>query len=257
MVADVKAVAVIDVGDCTNEDQSNSVARYAQRSLRGQSVLSRVARRISEAAMVGNVAITGGNIPARVLTAGISGTTVLNLPHSHVTERLALAADRTDSEWVVYLPANRPFVDPVLIDRLLCEAMQHNECDYVGYFSTGGGWRRMQHLGLAGEICHTDALRRLRRNVDRLAYCEGESSLAAFFQDAPGSYQMRFIPVPPELDRSDLRFAIESENDWHDIQLLSDTVPNDNTHWQPLATLVLANANLRESMQGRNVNVSV
>jgi len=252
MAASVKAVAVIDLGDCEHNGGVDCVARYAQRNLKGQPLISRIARRISESALVQNVVISGVGVPSTILTSGIPGTTVLSVPHSHVIERLALAADRTGSEWVVFLPGNRPFVDPVLIDRLLSEAKRHCECDYVGFFSTGGGWRRMQHLGLAGEICHADSLRRLRRNLDRLSYCNEDASLATYFQDAPGSYQMRFIPVPAELDRSDLRFAVENEGDWDDIQLLSETIASDNTQWQPLATIVLANAGLRAAMEVRN-----
>ena len=252
MVAPIKSVAVIDLGDCTGEHASRCIARFAQRNLRGQPLISRMARRISESQLVQNVVVSGIGLPASILTSGIPGVTILDQPKSHVIERMALAADRTGADWVVYIAGNRPFIDPVLIDRLLSEAKRHSDCDYLGYFSAGGGWQRMQHLGLAGEICHADSLRRLRRNLGRLGYFGEDASLSAYFQDAPGIYQMRFIPVPAELDRSDLRFAVENENDWDDIQLLSETVANDDTQWQPLATIVLANANLRASMEGRN-----
>lgn len=252
MVASIKSVAVIDLGNCTGEAASRCTARFAQRNIKGQPLISRMARRISESQLVQNVVVSGIGLPSTILTSGMPGATILDQPHSHVIERLALAADRTGADWVVFLSGNRPFVDPVLIDRLLCEAKRHSDCDYFGFFSAGGGWERMQHLGLAGEICHADALRRLRRNLDRLSYCGEDASLAAYFQDAPGIYQMRFIPVPAELDRADLRFAVETENDWDDIQMLCETVASDDTQWQPLATIVLGNPDLRASMQGRN-----
>ncbi|TVP99351.1 MAG: hypothetical protein EA381_09960 [Planctomycetaceae bacterium] len=252
MVRSLRAVAVIDLGDCENSSTTSCVSRYAQRRLNGQPLVRRIAGRISESQMVRDVYVSGAGIPTRVLTSGIPGAELLNMPHSHVLERLAAAADRSEAEWVVYLPGNRPFVDPVLVDRLLVEAQRHSECDFVGFFSTGGGWQRMQHLGLAGEICHADSLRRLRRNLDRLTYCEEDACLASYFQDAPGAFQMRFIPVPAELDRADLRFAVQTEQDWDDVQLLSDTIDAEETHWQRLANLVLTNSGLRESMQVRN-----
>ena len=252
MVANLQAVAVIDLGDCERRPRAGQVARFAERQLHGQPLISRIARRISESAMVDRVVVSGSGIPANIMTAGIPGVIVLNQPHSHVIERLAAAADRTEAEWVVFLPGNRPFVDPVLVDRLLAEAKRHSECDYVGFFSTGGGWQRMQHLGLAGELCHADSLRRLRRNLDRIVGCDDESSLESYFPDAPGSYQMRFISVPAELDRSDLRFSLENEHDWNDIEMLSETLPTEEMHWQPLATMVLGNPQLRAAMQGRN-----
>jgi spore coat polysaccharide biosynthesis protein SpsF (cytidylyltransferase family) len=251
MVASIKSVAVIDLGDCTGAGALRC-ARFAQRSIKGQPLISRMVRRISETQLVQHVVVSGIGLSSTILTSGIPGATVINHPRSHVIERLALAADRTGADWVAYISGNRPFVDPVLIDRLLGEAKRHSDCDYLGYFSTGGGWERMQRLGLAGEICHADALRRLRRNLDRLAYCGEDASVAAYFQDAPGVYQMRFVPIPPELDRSDLRFAVECEQDWDDVQMLCESVACDETQWQPLATIVLSNPVMRASMEGRN-----
>lgn len=251
MVASIHSVAVIDLGDCTGAGALRC-ARFAQRSIKGQPLISRMVRRISESQLVQHVVVSGIGLPSKLLTSGIPGATVINHPNSHMIERLALAADRTDAEWVAYVSGNRPFVDPVLIDRLLGEAKRHSDCDYLGYFSSGGGWERMHRLGLAGEVCHGDALRRLRRNLDRLSYFGEDASLAAYFQDAPGVYQMRFVPIPAELDRSDLRFAVESEKDWDNVQMICETVSNDETQWQSLATIVLGNPAMLASMEGCN-----
>jgi len=252
MVASIKSVAVIDLGDCTGASTTNC-GRFAQRCIKGQPLISRMVRRISESQLVQNVVVSGTGLPSTLLTAGIPGATVINHPHSHVIERLALAADRTGADWVTFISGIRPFVDPELIDCLLGEAKRHADCDYLGYFSSGGGgWQRMHRLGLAGEICHADSLRRLRRNLDRLSHRGEDASLAAYFQDAPGVYQMRFIPVPAELDRPDLRFAVECERDWDNVQLLCETVNSDVMQWQPLATMALSNPALRASMEVRN-----
>lgn len=243
----LRAVAVIELGDCRQAAASHSARKFAGRSLKGQSLVNRMVRRISDSLLVKEILISGEQLPATVLTAGIAGAQVLDCPNTHVIERLAAAADRTDSDWVVFLPGNRPFVDPALVDRLLSEAGRATDCDYVGFFSPRGGWQRMQQLGLAAEICHADALRRLRRNLDRMSITTENMSLSAWFQDAPGVYQMRFIPVPKELDRNDLRFAIENERDWENAKQLCDSMAGDETQWQPLAEIALANTDLRLS----------
>ncbi len=227
MVASIQAVAVIDLGMC-DQPGERLASRYVQRSLKGQSLLWRMVRQLQESQLVQNLCISGAAIPDSIGGAGIPGTELLNLPQSHLIDRLAAAAERSQAEWIVYVRGNRPFVDPVLVDRLLAEAQQHDECDYVGFFSKAGGWRRMAHLGLAGEC------------------------LATFFQDAEGMFQMRFIAVPTELDRSDLRFAVESEDDWDDIQSLGDALPADEMQWQMIAMRALANATMREGMESRN-----
>jgi spore coat polysaccharide biosynthesis protein SpsF (cytidylyltransferase family) len=251
MVASIQAVAVIDLGMCDQPGERLAL-RYVQRSLKGQSLLRRMVRQLQESQLVQNLCISGAAIPDSIGGAGIPGTELLNLPQSHLIDRLAAAAERSQAEWIVYVRGNRPFVDPVLVDRLLAEAQRHDECDYVGFFSKAGGWRRMAHLGLAGEVCHVDSLRRLRRHIEPLMLLRDDGCLVTFFQDAEGVFQMRFIAVPTELDRSDLRFAVESEDDWDDIQSLGDALPADEMQWQKIAMRVLANATMREGMESRN-----
>jgi spore coat polysaccharide biosynthesis protein SpsF (cytidylyltransferase family) len=246
------SIAVIDLGDFARHDGRASAARFAQRKLRGQPLILRMARRLSECALVDEVFIVGSNLPSCVLTSGIAGIESVNLPSSHVCERLCTAADVGGADWVVFVPANRPFVDPTLVDQLLAKAIKTNECDYVGYASDHGDWRRMDCLGLAGEVCHADTLRRLRRNADRLPDDDGHC-MASWLQNAPGAYHLKFIPVPTPLDRDDLRFAIRDESDWDDAELLCETVGGDDSQWQELTQLVISNNILRKSMATRNL----
>ena len=109
----------------------------------------------------------------------------------------------------------------------------------------------MDQLGLAGEACLCDTLRRLRCNADRLP-ADDSGSIARWLESAPGAYHLRFVPLPSELDRDDLRFAVEDESDWDDVQLLCETVTEEDSQWQQLTQLVMSNQGLRESMATRN-----
>jgi spore coat polysaccharide biosynthesis protein SpsF (cytidylyltransferase family) len=246
-----QAIAVIDLGDFSRSEVQQSAARFAQRKLGGQPLIIRMARRLSECALVDQVFIVGTDVPTSLLTSGFAGINSINLSCSHVCERLCAAVDQGQADWVVYVPANRPFVDATLVDQLLAKATKTKECDYVGYASDDGDWRRMDHLGLAGEVCHADTLRRLRRNADRLPSDDG-GCIASWLENAPGAYHLKFIPVPTQLDRDDLRFAIQDESDWDDAELLCETVGDEGSQWQELTQLVIANNFLRESMATRN-----
>ncbi|MCG8652131.1 MAG: NTP transferase domain-containing protein [Pirellulales bacterium] len=246
------AVAVIDLGDFSRPEMQGAAARFAQRKLGGSPLIVRMARRLSDCAQVDQVYVVGSNIPCSLLTSGIAGVRSINLPSAHVCERLCAAADDSGAQWIVHVPANRPFVDATLIDQLLANAKRSNDCDYVGYASGGGDRRRMDHLGLAGEACHEDTLRRLRRNADRLP-AEEAGSIASWLESAPGVFHLRFIPVPTPLDRDDLRFAVEDETDWDDAQLLCESVVDADSQWHELTQLVMCNEGLRESMATRNV----
>lgn len=151
-----------------------------------------MARRLSECALIDDVVIVGSNVPTSLLTSGIAGINSINLPSMHSCERLCAAADTSDAEWVVFVPANRPFVDATLVDRLLARATKTTECDYVGYASDDGDWRRMDHLGLAGEVCHVSSLRRLGRNADRLP--SGECGSIASWLKRAGSVPLEVHP---------------------------------------------------------------
>ena len=246
-------VAVIDVGDCRTAAGRHTAGRYADRRLGGQTLPVRMARRLSESTRIDRVVITGAQLPTSLLTAIAAGVDVLELPYGHVCERLAAAADRYNADWVVYVPGNRPFVDPALVDCLINRAYQAPEAvDYVGYSSADGNWDQVRHLGVAGEVCHADALRRLRRNVDRVPSSNDERCLADWLSRVPGHYEMRFVPIPGALDHCDLRFAIEDEHDWERAEMFSDSVRDDSTEWQTLAELVRHNETLRGAMAQRN-----
>lgn len=251
MTSNAHAIAVIDLGDFSHPDVKKTASRFAQRKLGGQPLIIRMARRLSECALIDDVFIVGSNVPSSLLTSGIAGINSLNLHSLHVCERLCAAADISDAEWIVFMPANRPFVDATLVDQLVAKARKTRECDYVGYASDAGDWRLMDHLGLAGEVCHVDALRRLRRSVDRLTAEDG-SSIASWLENAPGAYHLKYIPVPTALNRDDLRFAVQDESDWDDAELLCETVSDQDSQWQDLTQLVIPNDDLRESMATRN-----
>lgn len=251
MSSNCRSIAVIDLGDFSSREGEQAATRFAQRKLGGQPLIIRMARRLSECEQVDEVFIVGSNLPSTLLTSGISGVKSINMPSSHICERLCEAADVSGAEWIVYVPANRPFVDATLVDQLLAKANRTNECDYVGYASGAGDFRRAEHLGLTGEACHADTLRRLRRNADRLLDTE-QGCIASWLENAPGAYHLKFIPVPTALDRKDLRFSVEDESDWDDAQLLCETVSNEDSQWQELTQLVIANHDLREAMADRN-----
>lgn len=244
----MNCVAAIDLGRTQCEGPNWS--RFSQRRIAGQPLVLRMGRRLSESQWVSNVYAVGCELSTRELTQLHGVVQPISLPDCHLVERLCAVVDRTDADWVVYVPANRPFVDAQLIDGLLARAQQHSQCDYIGYTSSSAGHRRSNALGLAGEVCHADTLRRLRRNVDRLRDWEG--SIASELGNAPGAYHLKFVDLPRELDRDDLRFSVEDESDWDELQLICDSVCEDDADWHRVAQLVLGNEDLRLAMASRN-----
>lgn len=255
MNASKPVVAVIDLGDFSCQRSAMYGHQpYGLRSIHSRPLFLRMARRLSDCELLDDVYIVGSNVPTHVLTSGLAGVRSIALPTVHLCERLAAAADDSNAEWLVYVPANRPFVDPELVDQLLAQTLSATS-DYVGFASVETEGSRVEDIGLAGEVCHADAVRRLRRNADRLVDQPGQSLLDCM-STAPGAYHLKFVPLPSKLDRRDLRFSISDEADWEDAQVLCDSVTPDDSQWQELAELVMGNENIRDSMARRNEDES-
>jgi spore coat polysaccharide biosynthesis protein SpsF (cytidylyltransferase family) len=252
MLAD-RVLAVIDLGSASSAipgaaHESLRPSDFALRRLGSQTLLQRVIRRISEAELVDRIAVTGADIQPRIPTSGFVGAELIDLPDSMIGERLLAAADRMRADWVVYLPVTRPFVDPSLIDSLIIQARRLADCDYIGFHSSEVQWRRIQQLGLAAEVCHADALRRLRHQYRVLgSYCS-DIALHELFESADGDFQLHFAPVPEGLDREDLRFSLESEVDWHHALMIEEAMPREQLHWRSIATLLEAHPQIRNDM---------
>jgi spore coat polysaccharide biosynthesis protein SpsF (cytidylyltransferase family) len=75
-------------------------------------------------------------------------------------------------------------------------------------------------------------------------------SVADWLVAGPGVYQMRLIPITADLDRPDLRFAVENDRDWETAMSLGEAVRD--TDWQTLRDLVDNNIQLRNLMLQSN-----
>jgi spore coat polysaccharide biosynthesis protein SpsF (cytidylyltransferase family) len=249
-----KTIAVIDLGDFSHlrPDRFGHLP-FALRCLQGQPLFMRMARRLKECKRIDQVYVVGSNLPGYVFTCGITDIKTCQLPTAHLCERLAAAVDDSQSEWVVYIPANRPFVDPSLIDQLLAHATNLTSCDYANFASQTKDPYRVNDLGLAGEVFHADTLRRLRRNVDHLP-SHTDSCVVNWLREAPGAYHLKFVPLPADLDRDDLRFCMLDESDWDDAMHLCDSMGPEQSGWQGLTQNVSVNEPMRSGMMQRNAS---
>ena len=78
-------------------------------------------------------------------------------------------------------------------------------------------------------------VRRLCRNADRLPQA---NSISECLLLAPGTYQIKYVPIPSALDHSELRFAIEDEDDWDDAQMLCESIADVDVDWHRVARLM-------------------
>lgn len=167
--------------------------------------------------------------------------------------RLAAAIRKADASSIVRVRADRPFVDPTLIDRLICDAHAHPRCDYIGYMSRGGGALLQSQLGVFAEWCRADSIFQADRNATDALDRQQSTRYAS---SHPEEFQLRFLPAPAELDRDDIRLAIDHEEDWEHAHLIFDALGPDRLDWRQIAELLADHPDLRQKMASLNRDCS-
>jgi spore coat polysaccharide biosynthesis protein SpsF len=225
-------------------------AALAGRRFSGKSLLEWVVRRVSDSLLLDRVAVVTDTAQAE----HIQRLTPPDVP-VFVSDRLdalgrfADATSQIAGSQLVRIPLSCPFVDSELIDRLVCTAGSHPGCDYIGYFSMDGRPAVLSKVGLFAEWYRGDAIRR----ADRLARSAVDrSDPSRYIYSHPDEFQLRFIPVPPKLDRPDVRLMVDVEEDWELAQTILDALGPDGLDWHRIAALLDQQPALRERMAGLN-----
>ncbi|MFO0921840.1 MAG: NTP transferase domain-containing protein [Pirellulales bacterium] len=230
MAATNATVAVLDLAKSPTQ-RSGSGCIF--RKLNGLTLLEWSIRRLNECTLIDSIAITG--TPSQkdsVLSGSLCGARWIPSIHTTPLKRVHEVAKRCQAEWVVLIAPTCPFADPVLLDRLIASAWSHPEADYIGYMATKNPKLSLRRLGLVAELCHVRALDSLMNGP-----LQNDSRPVADLITATDLFQMRFIPLPEPLQRDDLRFNIESIEDWDHACSYLEAV-GDDLSWQRLSSLV-------------------
>jgi spore coat polysaccharide biosynthesis protein SpsF len=227
------------------------LAGMARRQFGGKSLLEWVVRRISDAERLdGVVALAGKDALSQSLAARCPAD--VRVFHSDAPDQLgrfASAIRHFECSAAVRMSVSHPFVDPILIDRLIATVSAGNSCDYAS-FSLGDGRPVMQsRLGVFAEWCRGEAV----LLADRLACHVAErADSTRFLCTHPEIFAIRLFPVPPQLDRDDVRLAIHDEEDWEHVQLILDALGPESLDWQLITALLDRQPTIRQRMATRN-----
>ena len=206
----------------------------AGRKLAGKSLLEWVVRRVTDCQRLGQVAVVlSDNAEERPLAELVPpDVSVYFAHHKDPLGRLVEALGCFGASAVVRVCADNPFVDPVWIDRLVTTAEAHPGCDYISYCSRDGKPVILSPLGMYAEWCSASALRAAHRQatapLDR-------RHATRYLYSHPELFTVRLIPLPPELDREDLRLTIDAEEDWEHALAIHDVLGSDEWDWRRIA----------------------
>jgi spore coat polysaccharide biosynthesis protein SpsF len=228
----------------------------ACRRLGGKPLLEWVVRRMTESQRLSGVIVLAPDIPevSELRELVPSDVPLLISDRADALSRFVAALDEFPTEEVVRVVAEHPFVDPVLIDRLVTTAANHNEADYIGYCSRSGRPAVISPLGMIGEWIRAKALRQAARDAADLLQRE---QVTAYFHSHPERFALRLVPLPPELDRDDVRLTIGGEEDWEHAQTIFEALGPEQLDYLRIAQLLDHQPALRQRMATLNRTVAV
>lgn len=220
------------------------------RKFGGKPLFEWVARRVTEAMCVDEVLVVADptlrHVIAPLLPPDVSA---FFGEQQDPLARLAAAIRKTDATSIVRVRADRPFVDPSLIDRLICDAHAHPQCDFVGYMSRDGGHVLQSQLGIFAEWCRAESIFQADRNA--IESLDRQRS-TRYISLHPEQFQLRFLPTPAEIDRDDIRLAIDHEEDWEHAHVIFDALGPERLDWRRIAELLAQQPELRQKMATLN-----
>ncbi len=245
MVTTLGIVEVPDLG-LSGSDQIS----FAGRQLGGRPLLDWVIRRATDSLLLDRVVVLFSPQQETSLRQLIpSDVSVVVSRQPDALGRFAAACREFDATKVVRIRLDCPFVDPELIDRLICTANAHPGCDYIGYCVGSGEPTVRSRLGMFAEWCRTEAV----YDSDATAVGSDRREVTRFILSHAEIFQLRLIPVPPQLDRPDLRLTIAGEEDWENVYTILEALGPDDLDWQAIACLLDQQPALRQRMADLNL----
>lgn len=238
----LSTIAIIQIGPGPRRLKDKAARKLGSRSL-----LELVVRRVTDCQQLDQVVVVAGDGPdeERVTELVPPDVPVFVATQRDMLGRFVAAANQWNADAVVRVSAANPFVEPAFIDRLVTTAHAHPECDYISFCSRDGRPAIVSSLGVFAEWCAADAL----RQADREAVSPADrEQVTSYLYSHPEKFHLRFIPVPPELDRDDFRLTVADEEDWEHAQTIYDALGPEGLDWRRIAGLLGRQPALRARM---------
>lgn len=243
-------VGVVEVQPRLPHLSNSPLSGMARRRFGGKTLVEWIARRLSDSHWIDHVVIlTAGPQGAALVQDCPADIQVVHAPAPDALGALAHAVRETSARSVVRVNITDPFVDPVLVDRLVTVAGADGLCDYATFRLADGRPVMSTRLGVFAEWCNGAAVLK----ADKLAKSPADRCDSThFLLNRADLFNIKLLGVPSGLERDDLRLAVHDEEDWEHLQLILDALGPDSLEWQRIAGLIDRQPHLRDRMAARN-----
>jgi len=202
--------------------------------LLGEPVLSLVMRRAARARTLDAVVVATTTLPdddAVVALAKREGWPVVRGSETDLLDRYLAAARAHDAKVVVRITSDCPLIDPDVIDGTV-DAFRAADVDYASNTLEPPTYPR----GLDVEVVSRSALERADREDTEPAWREHATP---FVYRHPELF--RLLRVPADDDHSDLRWTLDTPEDYRLISRIYEALGHDDFGWREALAVVEAN----------------
>jgi spore coat polysaccharide biosynthesis protein SpsF len=201
--------------------------------LLGEPMLTRVMRRVARARVLDGVVIAttvsaSDDVIARL--AEDAGWSVERGSETDLLDRYVMAARAHGADVVVRVTSDCPLIDPEVIDRTV-RAFRTGDVDYASNTLEPATYP----LGLAVEVVAYEALERAWREDRDPAWREHATP---YIYRHPELF--RLLRVPAEDDHADLRWSVDTPEDYALVERIYDALGRDDFTWREALAVVEA-----------------
>lgn len=225
-------IGIVCIPSAECQAGSKHIRKFGNRSL-----LELIVRRLTDSQRLDRVLVVAGKeFEGGLLTEFVPPDVAVHFSDQpDVLGRLVCALAVSGAGAAVVIEAEHPFVDPILIDRLVTTAQSHPQCDYIGFCFRDGRPVIHSPLGTFAEWFRADALRRADREA-RTA--EERNLITRFVCSRPELFHLRFIPVPDALEPGTLRLSVDDHESWEHAQTIYDWMGPEALDWRSIAQVL-------------------
>ncbi|MDR2346543.1 MAG: NTP transferase domain-containing protein [Planctomycetaceae bacterium] len=210
---------------------------FLARRLDGKSVLEWVVRQMTDCQLLNGVVVVADEGKSGEIVGDL---TPIDVPvfRTKAKDTMAMLND-TLEQFSTYscllIGCDWPFIDPTIFDRLVRAADLQIECDYSAFQFTNEIFSVGRPYGLFPEWYQAATLRKAAKKIDDPIY---RNLPGTFFLDNQRNYNVELLPAPAALDRNDIRFSFDDEDDWDNIIELHDALSLDVLDCQKISSLL-------------------
>lgn len=248
----LKTLGVVEARPRESADlAAGPIGDLAARKLGAQSLLEWIVRRATESQRLTGVVVLTPEGPESALISALvpPDIPVMIRPERDPLARFAGVLESYSVDAVVRIRDDSPFLDPVLIDRLIATADTNPRCDYISYSSRGGQPAILSSVGVYAEWFRVRAIRRAAAKATDPA---DRNDVTRYLYSHPEEFNLRLIPAPVELDRDDVRLQVNFDEDWENARAIFDALGPEGLEWQRIAGFLDQQPRLRERMAELN-----